>query len=158
MCHSNKESRKITGAGATCVWVLTTGMTYLHRATDPLTAKHIRLWDPIAGTSYSILDTSCKMREVGMVYNEDNVWANVQKLGTPWEMSWMISNTRSELLLCRVIASEAPSGPVEFFNEFLKVFDRQHCIKYQPGAVHCLLIWVFSGYFHGGFKILFYWL
>lgn len=48
----------------------------------------MRLWNPLTGSVVSVLDPTGEMRDVGMLYDGTNMWANVQSTGQPWEMRW----------------------------------------------------------------------
>ena len=52
------------------------------------------IWDPMAGTIFSVYDSACSacLGEIGVVFNSDNVWANVQAHGRPHEMNWNLND------------------------------------------------------------------
>ncbi len=52
----------------------------------------LRMWNPLTGQSTPVRDPACEMRHVGVVYDGDNMWANVQPTGHPWEMNWDLSD------------------------------------------------------------------
>lgn len=58
-------------------------------ALDPLKA---RLWNPLTGGCCAVRDATGEMREVGMVYDGANAWANVQAVAAPWDMNWDLGN------------------------------------------------------------------
>ena len=41
-----------------------------------------------AGHSIPVRDPACTLRTVGVVYDQSNVWANIQPSGHPWDISW----------------------------------------------------------------------
>jgi len=51
-------------------------------------ARHLRLWNPLTGHSAPVRDATGEMLAVGTVYSSDNVWANAQSSGQPWDLSW----------------------------------------------------------------------
>eukprot|EP00775_Hariotina_reticulata_P004277 gene4277-4531_t len=46
----------------------------------------------VLGTALSVRDASCELRQVGLVYNSDNLWANIQLTGHPWDMTWNLAD------------------------------------------------------------------
>ncbi|KAK3278279.1 hypothetical protein CYMTET_13774 [Cymbomonas tetramitiformis] len=54
-----------------------------------------QLWNASTGNVHSILDERVELRSAGMLFNEKNVWANIQLKDQPWEMSWDLENTKA---------------------------------------------------------------
>ncbi|KAF5837475.1 hypothetical protein DUNSADRAFT_4277 [Dunaliella salina] len=86
--------------GATSYFVLTTGAP-AYDPSNPQVKPHfdwpdvqLRIWNPLTGSVASIKDPTAELREVGMMYDNSNMWANVQQEAQPWSMSW---NLRSPL-------------------------------------------------------------
>ncbi|KAG2484062.1 hypothetical protein HYH03_017082 [Edaphochlamys debaryana] len=83
--------------GARSMFVLTTGLSMPDPALPQEQQGHptlnfnphlLRLWNPITGSVVSCMDPTGELREVGQVYENTNIWANVQATGRPWEMKW----------------------------------------------------------------------
>ena len=55
------------------------------------------IWDPMAGTIFSVYDSACSacLGEIGVVFNSDNVWGNIQAHGRPHEMNWNLNDTHA---------------------------------------------------------------
>ena len=53
-------------------------------------ANRVTLWDPLTGLSYSSKDDNCTLYSVGMICNQENVWANVQSDVAPFRIDWNI--------------------------------------------------------------------
>eukprot|EP00656_Telonema_subtile_P056508 TRINITY_DN9039_c0_g4_i2.p1 TRINITY_DN9039_c0_g4~~TRINITY_DN9039_c0_g4_i2.p1 ORF type:complete len:1463 (+),score=424.30 TRINITY_DN9039_c0_g4_i2:106-4494(+) len=51
------------------------------------------LWDPSKGESFDIKDKMCNLKEVAMVFNNTNIWVNIQKHISPSLMSWNLKDT-----------------------------------------------------------------
>ena len=53
------------------------------------------MWDPFSGEVYSVYDSSCSacMGEIAVVFNADNIWANVQPRARPHEMHWNLNDS-----------------------------------------------------------------
>lgn len=58
-------------------------------------ANRVTLYDPMGGFQWSSKDRECPFYSVGMIFNEDNVWANIQEDTAPYTIDWNIHNTRS---------------------------------------------------------------
>ncbi|KNC48673.1 coiled-coil and C2 domain-containing protein 2A [Thecamonas trahens ATCC 50062] len=56
-------------------------------------AGQVHLWNAHAGKVYSAHDPDIPLRSIGMVFNEHNLWANIQEEDAPWVMSYNIHNT-----------------------------------------------------------------
>jgi len=46
------------------------------------------LFNACTGTSYRVTDKNCPLRDVSLVLNDKNVWANVQEQGEPCKIRW----------------------------------------------------------------------
>ena len=55
----------------------------------------VRLWNPVNGTCYINNDTGCDLLSVGMVFNNTNMWANVQDKSEPWNINFDLHDSRS---------------------------------------------------------------
>lgn len=53
-----------------------------------------RLWSTHSGRVFSASDARVEMCSVGMLFNEQNLWANVQTKFEPWQISWNISDDK----------------------------------------------------------------
>ena len=62
--------------------------TYAPMLEEPL------VWDPVAGTVFSVHDSACSacMGQISVVFNADNIWANIQTLARPHEMHWALND------------------------------------------------------------------
>jgi hypothetical protein len=64
----------------------------LVRIRDPVANKDdpdiLILLDPIGGTVFQINDTTCPVFDVGTVFNDENLWFNIQEAGRPAEIVW----------------------------------------------------------------------
>lgn len=54
--------------------------------------KYFLLWNPSTGNIYETTDPTCPVYEIGCVFDETNVWANIQKSGKPHRMSFDLMN------------------------------------------------------------------
>jgi len=59
---------------------------------DRLDAADLGLWDPRTGRCYSTLDPACPMREVGTIFDNANIWANIQNTGNPSQLKWDLTS------------------------------------------------------------------
>jgi coiled-coil and C2 domain-containing protein 2A len=52
------------------------------------------IWDPMAGTMFSVYDAAAGalMGDVAVVFNHENVWANVSLAAKPHDMSWNLGD------------------------------------------------------------------
>ena len=52
------------------------------------------IWDPVAGNVFSVYDSACSacLGEISVVFNADNIWANVQTHARPHEMQWALND------------------------------------------------------------------
>ena len=62
--------------------------------TDPNYDKFVRLWNPTSSSTFINHDTGCDLLNVGMVFNDRNMWANIQEKGEPWNMSFDLDDQR----------------------------------------------------------------
>jgi coiled-coil and C2 domain-containing protein 2A len=53
------------------------------------------LWNPSTGHRYAMGDPHCPLKSVGTVFNQHNVWANVQQLAVPAKVSWNLHDPTS---------------------------------------------------------------
>ncbi|OHS98634.1 hypothetical protein TRFO_34969 [Tritrichomonas foetus] len=51
-------------------------------------ATRVTLYDPITGLVWDSKDANCTMFSIGVVFNEDNVWANIQNEVRPSNIVW----------------------------------------------------------------------
>uniref|UniRef100_A0A7S3R2T6 C2 domain-containing protein n=1 Tax=Dunaliella tertiolecta TaxID=3047 RepID=A0A7S3R2T6_DUNTE len=80
--------------GAKSYFVLTTGAP-AYDPSNPQVKPHfdwpdvqLRIWNPLTGSVVSVKDPTAELREVGMIYDNSNMWANVQQEAQPWNMTW----------------------------------------------------------------------
>ncbi|GBG28149.1 Coiled-coil and C2 domain-containing protein 2A [Hondaea fermentalgiana] len=52
------------------------------------------LFNASTGRCYAVSDANCPLRDVGLVINERNIWANVQEHGAPWQIKWNFENAK----------------------------------------------------------------
>jgi hypothetical protein len=53
-----------------------------------------RLWDPVRAQVYELSDGFCPLQRIGVIFNEHNVWGNLQPSGVPSQMSFELSHPR----------------------------------------------------------------
>ncbi|KAK9808578.1 hypothetical protein WJX72_000007 [[Myrmecia] bisecta] len=46
------------------------------------------LWNPLTGHCFDVRDMAADLREVHMVFDGSNMWANIQMHAEPWQISW----------------------------------------------------------------------
>ncbi|KAF6253870.1 hypothetical protein COO60DRAFT_1642856 [Scenedesmus sp. NREL 46B-D3] len=61
-------------------------------AQRPFDVSLLRLWNPLSGQCVPARDPACELREAGTLYSCDNVWANTQLSGHPWDISWALGD------------------------------------------------------------------
>ncbi|KAJ3124071.1 Coiled-coil and C2 domain-containing protein 2A [Nowakowskiella sp. JEL0407] len=54
--------------------------------------KQLKLFDPVRGEVYLTRDPFCPMKEVGCIFNSENVWSNIQKNADPARLNWDLDN------------------------------------------------------------------
>ncbi|KAI8816396.1 uncharacterized protein EV422DRAFT_545881 [Fimicolochytrium jonesii] len=64
--------------GNSAAWVLTRG--------GGAGAERVVLWDPVEGMTWKVDDTRCVLKEIALVFDRTNVWANVQTYSDPPRM------------------------------------------------------------------------
>lgn len=57
-------------------------------------ANRVTLYDPMSGLSWSHKNRDCLLYSVGMVFNDENVWANIQSESVPYKVDWNFQNNR----------------------------------------------------------------
>ena len=55
---------------------------------------HIVVVDPVRGNLFDPSSTSCTLTNVGVVFNDENVWLNIQKNVAPLLMTWDLYNPK----------------------------------------------------------------
>ncbi|GMH34202.1 hypothetical protein BSKO_02036 [Bryopsis sp. KO-2023] len=60
-------------------------------------SPQLRLWNPLTGRSCLVKDITCEFREVGVVFNGENLWANIQSSTEPWTINWDFSSSSNWL-------------------------------------------------------------
>jgi coiled-coil and C2 domain-containing protein 2A len=73
-------------------------------------AGKITLYNPIQGVAWSSKDRFCSLYSVGVVFNDQNVWANVQKDSEVYRIDWNFSDTRKWFPFFTVDFSKPPLG------------------------------------------------
>lgn len=54
----------------------------------------ITLYDPMSGLSWHYKDRDCTLYSIGMIFNDDNIWANIQDDAKPYSIDWNIHNPK----------------------------------------------------------------
>lgn len=54
----------------------------------------LRIVDPVRGNEFSHSDPSCTLTSIGVVFDDTNMWMNIQKPVTPWQVDWNLYNTK----------------------------------------------------------------
>eukprot|EP01137_Pigoraptor_chileana_P026493 Opistho-2@7848 len=54
-----------------------------------------RLWNACTGVSYRQHDTNCPLLEVGCIFNDKNIWANVQRYAEPTRIDFDLTNAKN---------------------------------------------------------------
>lgn len=54
----------------------------------------LRLWNPTNGCTFINHDTGCDLLEVGMVFNDKNMWANIQEKSESWNVDFNLNDIR----------------------------------------------------------------
>ncbi|KAL1524398.1 hypothetical protein AB1Y20_019293 [Prymnesium parvum] len=54
----------------------------------------IRLWNAQSGAVYDANDSACPLTSVGCVFDDKNVWANIQAIDNPAEMNWKLDDPK----------------------------------------------------------------
>lgn len=57
-------------------------------------ANKITLYDPLSGLKWSTKDRDCLLYSVGMIFNDENVWANIQNEAAPFSIDWNMHNPK----------------------------------------------------------------
>ena len=57
-------------------------------------AGRVTLYDPLEGRIWSHRDRFCSLYSVGVVFNDENVWANIQKDVEPYVIDWNLHDTK----------------------------------------------------------------
>eukprot|EP00047_Mylnosiga_fluctuans_P015855 m.49800 g.49800 ORF g.49800 m.49800 type:complete len:1613 (+) comp6162_c0_seq2:71-4909(+) len=55
---------------------------------------NLLLWDALRAVSYEVYDPFCPIQRIGCVFNEDNVWGNIQPYSEPSRISFDVSNPK----------------------------------------------------------------
>lgn len=73
------------------------GFDYVNGKTTFVVTKEsnkVTIYDPMTGNSWSSKNRDCILYSVGMIFNDENVWANIQKDASPHSIKWNIHNTK----------------------------------------------------------------
>lgn len=54
------------------------------------------LIDPISGNIFEVSDPHCAIHDIGTIFNDKNIWYNVQELGRPDQIDWDFENEKSK--------------------------------------------------------------
>ena len=54
------------------------------------------LIDPISGNIFEVTDPHCAIHDIGTIFNDKNMWYNVQASGRPDEIDWDFENEKSK--------------------------------------------------------------
>ena len=112
-----------------CSYVLTVGGS-------GVADTQVRIWDPVVGQVHSVTDSTCEIRNVGIAFNQDNIWANVQPKGGPWTTSFDFKDVKkwrpffSPRFPARRLGSiQSPplyrSQPTPFFEDLEKQLEKE---------------------------------
>lgn len=92
------------------------------------------LFNASTGRTYNINDSNCPLREVSLVMNDRNIWANIQENGAPWKVRWNFENTKdwTPFWTSRIPRIELSSVQTEVLN-----YDRFHrrFVSYLEGEI-----------------------
>jgi hypothetical protein len=108
------------------LWVLSTGSSSSNAHLDPLQPVsgvtdskvllgQCRLWNASTGASYRLVAEEGACWNVAMVYNSQNIWANVQKARRPCSMSWNLLEARC------VSCPPPPASPTSLCQAVVKL-------------------------------------
>ena len=67
------------------------------------------LWNASTGKGYVVKDQNCPLKDVGMLANEENIWANVQSAGEPNKIRWNLNNEKDWLPFWSPSKEQKPS-------------------------------------------------
>jgi coiled-coil and C2 domain-containing protein 2A len=81
LLHEGKEAYVVLGTG------IPEGET-AYVLTKEMSARDHRLWNASSGRVYSVSDSALPLSSVGCVFNDTNVWANVQSSSRPHMVDW----------------------------------------------------------------------
>lgn len=73
-------------------------------------AGRVNLWDPLTCRSWSSKDRFCTLFSVGVVFNEDNVWCNIQSDVEPYKIDWNMHDSKKWYPF---FSPEFPKPPLE---------------------------------------------
>ncbi|KAJ3169599.1 Coiled-coil and C2 domain-containing protein 2A [Geranomyces variabilis] len=59
------------------------------------------LWDPVAGTCWSVKDAKCALTEIGQIFDATNIWANIQTQAHPARVNFAFNDARQWRALFR---------------------------------------------------------
>ena len=83
LLHVGKEAYVVLGTG------IPEGQT-AYVLTKEMSARDHRLWNASTGRVYGVADSTLPLSSVGCVFNDANVWANIQPSGRPEAMDWQL--------------------------------------------------------------------
>ena len=72
-------------------------------------ASQMTLWNAQTGKVYKSDDPACPLTSVGCVFNDQNIWANVQPYEKPGELSWALEDPKCWRPFFGVRGFEAPA-------------------------------------------------
>ena len=52
----------------------------------------VTLWNPVLGKKWEGKNQFCPLYSIGVVFNEENIWANIQIEGEPYKLDWNFSD------------------------------------------------------------------
>jgi len=85
LLHHGANAYVVTGRGipeGDTVYVLT------------VEEEDVVLWNAALGVSFSVTDTNCTLKEIGMVFNGKNAWVNIQPLADLWRTSFKFDDPK----------------------------------------------------------------
>ena len=91
------------------------------------------LIDPISGNIFQVNDPYCAIHDIGTVFNDKNIWFNVQAKGKPSEIDWNFDNRKSKnWVRLWTEKGDVPEGPeLDFQSDHLKLHDYSEEHKHE---------------------------
>lgn len=74
--------------------IITSGSGNKSAEAELSSSMTLTLFNPLTGEYYGAGDPHIPLKEVGCVFNDDNVWCNIQKKANPGNLSWDLTDTK----------------------------------------------------------------
>ncbi len=87
-------------SAAESVWLLTSTSSVAGPESflgEKLNPSELKLWEPTTGRSWGVMDPACPLLEIGTVFNNANIWGNVQPDGAPASVAWDLTSPRLQI-------------------------------------------------------------